>query len=567
MLARRPPVPRLVRQTHSSAKPYYVTTPIFYVNASPHIGHLHSLLLADTLARYARLRRPDTPVRFATGTDEHGLKIQQAAERAGVQPGEFCDEISRRFRELARVADASNTDFVRTTSAAHRRAVQHFWKTIERAGYIYKGSHSGWYAVSDECFYTDSQVQDAPLSSACAAPRKIAIESGSAVEWTSEENYKFRLSALQPRLLDWLATPGTVFPDWRRHELITALERDPLPDLSISRPRQRLSWGIEVPGDAEHTIYVWVDALTNYLTVLGYPFDGQGQAQAWPADVQVVGKDIVRFHTIYWPALLMAANLPPPRQVLAHAHWTMGNAKMSKSRGNVADPLEIMRRPGGVGVDGLRWYLMRNGGALPNDADFSQQEVVKGYTLLASRMGNLVGRIGSAKIQKRFLAAAAAAAAAAEDVHVLVKPGVEAPERALWEMLDGLKARLEARLDRHEITAAMQDVIEVILEANRLFTLLQPWTPSTPPADLLTALTYAHDSLRLAGIALQPVMPTKMPDLLDRLGVDARGWDELDTTGNVARVRACVQRMVEGAKRGKREVLFPPLAESVADEV
>lgn len=269
----------------------------------------------------------------------------------------------------------------------------------------------------------------------------------------------------------------------------------------------------------------------------------------------------------------MAANLPPPRQVLAHAHWTMANAKMSKSRGNVADPLEIMRRPGGVGVNGLRWYLMRNGGALGNDADYSGEELVKGYTLLASRMGNLVGRIGSGKIQKRFLAAA-------ESAGMLGTPLQEAPERSLWEMLHGLKARLETRLDRHEITSAMQDVMEVILEvrsspffrashantsqANRLFTLLQPWTATTPPADLLTALTYAHDSLRLAGIALGPVMPSKMPDLLDRLGVEQRGWDELDRVGDVARVRTCVERMVEGSKSGKREVLFPPLAESGA---
>ncbi|KAJ9103086.1 hypothetical protein QFC21_002508 [Naganishia friedmannii] len=549
--------------THDSpVKPYYVTTPIFYVNA-------------DILARYARLRHPKTPVRFATGTDEHGLKIQQAAEKLGTEPQVFCDRISERFRELAKVANASNTDFIRTTSAEHKRAVQHLWRTIEQAGYIYKGSHSGWYAVSDECFYTESQIEER-RDETTGEMRNVAIESGSSVEWTEEENYKFRLGAFKERLIDWLETSETsVHPTWLRASLLNTLRTEPLADLSISRPRSRLTWGIPVPGDEEnHTIYVWVDALTNYLTVLGYPWvEGEGSAQenarigremGWPADVHVVGKDIVRFHAIYWPALLMAASLPPPRQVLAHAHWTMGNAKMSKSRGNVADPIEAMQRPGGVGVDGLRWYLMRNGGSLSNDADYSNEELQKQYSLLATRLGNLVGRISSPKIQKRFLAAAENAL---RDGSPMLTSTADAPEQLLSDMLVGLRDTLERRLTKLEITAGMQDVMDVVLEANRLFTLFQPWSSTTSEADLITAMVYAHGSLRITGIALQPVMPTKMKDLLDRLGVEEgdRGWDRLQLDAGVEQMRdvlRCVRVMMDRAKDLKKAgVLFPPLAE------
>lgn len=515
------------RASSSSAKPHYVTTPIFYVNAAPHVGHLHSLLLTDVLSRYGRLRQPG-PFVFATGTDEHGLKIQQVARAQQREPKDLCDEVSERFRSLAATAGSSHTTFIRTTEPRHAEAVQHLWRELQQRGWIYKGQHSGWYAVSDECFYTESQIEERD-------GERVAIESGSRVEWTEEENYKFRLSDMRERLIDWYErNAGAVHPPSLHASLLESLQQ-PLADLSVSRPRSRLSWGIPVPEDPAHTIYVWVDALTNYLTVLGYPHEAQG----WPADVQVVGKDIVRFHAIYWPALLMAAGLEPPRTVLSHAHWTMNRLKMSKSRGNVADPFEAIAT---YGLDGVRWYLMRNGGSLPQDADYSPAEIETQYKQLASQVGNLLGRISSPKLLDR----------------VGVSTRIDCP---LQSMLDELRPKLESRLDRYEITRACEDVMDVVAEANRHFTAAQPWAATCPSEVLSTCVLLAHDALRLAGIALQPIMPDKASQLLDRLRVEpgSRGWTDLQAEQDLDRAR---RRLREMRDAEKGEVLFPPLRKS-----
>ncbi|KAJ2295029.1 methionyl-tRNA synthetase, partial [Coemansia sp. RSA 2702] len=311
---------------------FYVTQPIFYVNSVPHIGHLYTIVLADAVARYAGLHGKST--KMSAGTDEHGLKIQQAAERAHEDTLAFCTRYSDRFRDLMAASNASVTDFIRTTSPRHHRAVAMFWQQLVDRGLIYKGEHSGWYAVSDEAFYTNTQVEER-VDPASGTRSMVAIESGQPVEWVSETNYKFRLSQFGDQLRQWIADNPVIYPEIRRNEVLEWL-RPGLSDLSVSRPRKRLQWGIPVPGDPEHTIYVWVDALINYLTVDGYA-DGPLHG-FFPPNVQVVGKDIVRFHAVYWPALLMAAGLPLPKRILAHAHWTMGGQKMSKSRGNVVDP-------------------------------------------------------------------------------------------------------------------------------------------------------------------------------------------------------------------------------------
>lgn len=349
--------------------PALFTTPIFYPSAMPHVGHLHSLVLTDVLARYARLRDPSRPVLMSTGTDEHGLKIQQAARKAGLAESAFVEGLSGRFRQLADDAGVDYATFIRTSEPRHHAAVADFWDDLMAKGLIYKGSHEGWYAISDECFYTASQVHDVPSPTEPGATVKTSIETGSAVEWTSEENYKFRLSAFRERLINWLETnPTAISPPKYAAGLLAGLRAEPLDDLSISRPASRLAWGVPVPGDASHTVYVWFDALVNYLTVLGYPSRAGPAGKpppGWPAELQVVGKDIVRFHAIYWPAMLMARGFSPPRRLLVHAHWTMGRMKMSKSTGNVADPNEAMRR---ASVESVRAYLMGIGGDLREDA-------------------------------------------------------------------------------------------------------------------------------------------------------------------------------------------------------
>ncbi|CAO3643212.1 unnamed protein product [Mucor hiemalis] len=365
----------------------FVTTPIYYVNAVPHIGHLYSTVLADTLRRYYALHGKE--VLMSTGTDEHGLKIQQAADKDNMKPIDFCNKVSKSFESLCEAANIGYTSFERTTNKHHEVAVHELWNKLLEKGYLYKGKHEGWYAVSDEAFYANNQVHEV-IDEKTGEKVMASIESGQRVEWTAEENYKFKLSAFGDRLLDWIKeNPNAIVPNNRKNEVKSWVKAG-LSDLSVSRLRSRLDWGISVPNDPEHTIYVWLDALTNYLTATGYPWKKDSQNKDFfPPDVQVVGKDIVRFHAIYWPAFLMAAELPLPKQILAHAHWTMGKQKMSKSRGNVADPFQVLKD---YGVDPVRYYLVRDGG-LADDGDYSEEMIHTRYKKdLAGQLGNLLNR-------------------------------------------------------------------------------------------------------------------------------------------------------------------------------
>jgi methionyl-tRNA synthetase len=361
-------------QSTQSPKPHYTTTPIFYVNGAPHIGHLHSVVLADVFSRWAEWRNKgwsvppkdyDTaqqiePV-LATGTDEHGIKIQKAAESQGISPRELCDRFSDIFRGLPEAACARKHRFIRTTDESHIKAVEHVWDQLEQRGFIYKSTHEGWYAVSDEAFYTASQV----IPSSKDSTVMVSAETGSVVEWSSEVTYKFKLSKFQQPILDWLeANPDAIVPASRRDDLVDELKKG-LSDLSISRPKSRLQWGITVPSDKEHVIYVWLDALTNYLTVAGYPWKDSEGTGCWPSDVQIIGKDIIRFHAIYFPAMLMALELPLPKHLVVHGHWTVDKMKMSKSKGNVIDPQGALASHS---VDEIRWFLCRLGGNLGTDS-------------------------------------------------------------------------------------------------------------------------------------------------------------------------------------------------------
>ncbi|WVR07230.1 methionine-tRNA ligase [Kwoniella sp. DSM 27419] len=515
-------------------KPFYVTTPIFYVNAAPHIGHLHSLLFTDVLTRFSRLRQPGRKAIFATGTDEHGMKIQQAAKARGMGEQEFCDEVSQRFRDLAVLANASHTDFIRTTEPRHQRAVEHFWEELVSRGDIYKGTHSGWYSVSDESFYAASQVTKNDDG------KMIALESGNEVVWEEETNWKFKLSEYRQKLTEWLSKPESVHPNSVRQDLLRQVQT--IEDLSVSRPKSRVKWGIPVPGDPEQSIYVWVDALINYLTVVGYP--NLSQDSGWPADMHVVGKDITKFHAIHWPALLMSAGQAPPNRVVAHAHWTMGKSKMSKSKGNVVDPIQAMKE---WSVDGVRWYLMRVGGSLTDDADYAPDQVEVHYRILADQFGNLLSRISGPKMLAK----------ATRNLD-FSSPDSADRDAELDGLMSGMRSEFETKMEGYAVAPACAGAMDVIAATNKLFTVERPWAS----ADGTKAIVYAYHALRLSSILLQPIMPTKAAEALDRLGVEssARRWEDAHwpPTGDELDTGVIVQRLQEAGVEWKgRGPLFP----------
>ncbi|KAL3428305.1 methionyl-tRNA synthetase [Phlyctema vagabunda] len=374
-------------------KPYYVTTPIFYVNADPHVGHMYTMILADVLKRWQVLKGENAIL--CTGTDEHGLKVQQAAANADTPPREFCNKGAKTFKLLAETIDMSNDHFVRTTDEDHKEAVQYFWYMLQERGFIYKTKHEGWYCVSDETFYPESTIEKR-LDPATGRTFLASKETGKEVEWTSESNYHFRLSSMRSRLLEFYAdNPEFIVPASEMRNVIKWVS-DGLEDLSISRPVERLSWGIRVPGDDSQTIYVWLDALVNYITKAGYPWAPEKKmAGGWPADVQVIGKDIVRFHCIYWPAFLLALDLKPPKQILVHGHWTLALKKMAKSTGNVVNPFFAIER---FGIDTMRWYLIHDGKDI-RDSNYSNEQIVERYNKgLRSAIGNILARISTTRL-------------------------------------------------------------------------------------------------------------------------------------------------------------------------
>ncbi|KAE8245054.1 hypothetical protein A4X13_0g6108 [Tilletia indica] len=605
-------------------KPYFVTTPIFYVNAVPHIGHLHSDLVADVLARYHAWRyRGWSPTSlspsedkvqpiFSTGTDEHGLKIQKAAEKAKETPKALCDRISLRFRDLASAANLSHTHFIRTTEPQHAEAVREIWRRLQEGGYIYKGEHSGWYSVSDEAFYTDQQVHE--RISKTGEKYMEAIETGQRVEWCSEENYKFRLSLFRDALLTWHKSPQPLpsslsndtldrfktplQPPSQHSALIAELESGPLADLSVSRPRKRLEWGIPVPGDEEeHTIYVWIDALVNYLTVTGFPWErsssgaevgsksgGQEwEGSAWPADVHVVGKDIVRFHAIYWPAMLMAANLPLPRHIVAHAHWTMNKSKMSKSLGNVVDPFEALQkfRPpsksssssslatdGGSSdsgsVDVLRWYLMRIGGNLATDSNYSES-ILRQYhrKYLQGQIGNLVSRALSPKVLQRLADGPQEREEGKEVVEVRApRPDpVHPDDEGLERQLEQLAETFDMHIQRFELSKALQVVHDAVAVANEHLSRLQPWLTESQLPTIQRAVYYSTETLRLTALLFgSSVMPERMQVLLNELGLGEKEGEEEERTWEAARKLREVVCLKFRTDEMKIAPLFPALA-------
>jgi methionyl-tRNA synthetase len=486
----------------TAQRPFFITTPIYYVNDQPHLGHAYPTVAADVLARFMRLdgRR----VKFLTGTDEHGQKVEQSARAAGVSPQAFADRNSAAFREMDRLLDISNDDYIRTTEERHIRGVQALWRELERRGEIYLGRFAGWYAVRDEAFYDESELVDG------RAP------TGADVEWYEEDNYFFRLSAWQDRLLAWYeANPEAVAPRSRRNEVLSFV-RSGLKDLSISRTS--FTWGIPVPGHPGHVVYVWLDALVNYITALGYPeVDGGEYPIFWPADVHIVGKDIIRFHTVYWPAFLMAAGLAPPRRVFAHGWWTVEGQKMSKSLGNGIPPDYLV---GKYGADPARYFLLRE---LPfgSDGDFSHRAVVGRLNGdLANDFGNLAQRV-LVMINRNCGAC-------------VPEPGVaSAADRELLDAARGLLGGVRGHITDQAFHLALEAIWRIVGEANRYVDEQAPWALSrTDPARMRTVLYTLAETIRHLAILAQPFVPGSAAKLLDQLAVpaEARHFAALETS-------------------------------------
>lgn len=535
---------------------FYITTPIFYVNASPHIGHLYSAVIADCQNRYKELRGFKT--KFSTGTDEHGLKIQQAAEAAGENPLDLCTSVSNRFKHLFNTCSISYTDYIRTTEQRHGEAVEHFWSVLCDNGLIYKGSYEGWYSTQDESFLTSAQVGDALDSS--GKNIKVSLESGHKVEWMKEDNYMFRLSLFRPHLLDWLkSNPGAVQPERFYQAVVQWLQED-LPDLSVSRQKSRLQWGIPVPGDPDQTIYVWLDALVNYLTVAGYP---KNHNQWWNVAHHIVGKDILKFHAIYWPAFLLGVGLLPPT-IHVHSHWTVAGKKMSKSVGNVVDPLD---RSNFFTTDGLRYFLLRQG-VPDSDCDYTDDKVIKLVNAeLADSLGGLLNRctapaLNPAQVYPTFCPASF-------PVEDIGQSRVVAEDYIMLDAVRNLPSVVEQYYENLHIYKALEAISACVRQTNGFVQRHTPWKLDRRVLKdrlwLDTILHVSLECLRVYGTLLQPVVPKISDKLLTKLCVKSseRSWAALNFLPRFQGKDCCFEGRALGVDT---EVLFHRLVSQTVNK-
>ncbi len=483
---------------------FYITTPIFYPNGVPHIGHAYTAVATDVLARFQRLDGKD--VLFLTGTDEHGQKMQQTAAAEGIAPIELADRNSAVFRRMVEILGCSNDDFIRTTEPRHREACQALWQRMEERGDIYLDTYGGWYSVRQEAFFDEKEttlgedgIRREPL--------------GSPVEWVEEESYYFRLSAYGDRLLEhYRDNPEFIGPGERRNEVVSFVKGG-LKDLSISRTT--FDWGIPVPGNPEHVMYVWVDALTNYITAAGYPAEDAANWSYWPANVHIIGKDIIRFHAVYWPAFLMSAGVELPQRVFAHGFLLNKGEKMSKSVGNVVDPFDLVE---GYGRDQLRYFLMRET-VFGQDGSYSHEAIVARINAdLANDLGNLaqrslsmIGKNCGGTVPKRGELTTA--------------------DTAMLERARGALKEAREAMAHQRIHVALAAIFGAVSEANRYFAGQEPWAlKKTDPDRMETVLWTTAETLRIAAILAQPVIPEAAGKLLDLLAVpaDERNFAHVD---------------------------------------
>ena len=460
-------------------KNYYITTPIYYPSAKPHMGHAYSSIIADFFARFKKI--DGFNVYFLTGTDEHGLKIQRSAEKLNKDPKSFCDEISKTFEDLTKTLNLSNTDFIRTTEDRHKVSVQNLWNILEKNNQIFLSKYSGWYSVSDEAFYNEDEVEEKD-------GLKISKSSGSTVEWVEEESFFFKLSEWEKPLLDFYEkNKNFILPESRRNEVISFVKSG-LKDLSVSR--KTFSWGVKVPSDKNHVVYVWLDALTNYLSSLKYPDENNELYKSfWPADLHIIGKDILRFHAIYWPAFLLAAKIEPPKRVYGHGWILSGDEKMSKSKGNILDPLEIINV---YGLDPLRYYLLKEV-SFGNDGNISEEKLENCINSdLANNFGNLCQRVLSFA-EKNCSSLIPDHKYNDEDLEIL-KP------------LNNLD-KIRSFIDNQDINQYMSFIVDRLFSANKYFNDQEPWKKKDDRLRLNTIVYTALELIRKITILLYPVMP------------------------------------------------------------
>lgn len=522
-----------------SQKPFYITTAISYVNGEPHLGHAYEQILTDVMARFKRLDGYD--VHFLTGTDEHGEKVAKTAETNGMTPIEFADQNAAHFTKMTDTLNISNDDFIRTTEDRHHKASQAIWKKLKDNGDIYLGKYEGWYSIREEGYFGEDELHEDPATGQKFTPH------GTEVEWVEEPSYFFRLSAYTDKLLDYYkAHPEFIQPQSRLNEITSFVKQEGgLTDLSISRHKEKMSWGIPVPDDEDHVMYVWLDALTNYITALGYPdTEGEAYRKFWPANYHVIGKDITRFHTVYWPAFLMAADLEIPKTVFAHGFINVQGQKMSKSIGNVLSPNGLVET---YGLDQIRYFLMRE---IPhgNDGNFSHENAVQRINSdLANGLGNLAQRTLSMIHKNCDGAYPETGELTAEDNALLSR------------VYDTLVPAMRGHADDFKFHRVLEEIWHVVGEANAYIDEQAPWgLKKTDPDRMKTVLYVLAEAIRCLAISVQHTVPTSAASMLDQLKVpeDERLFAHMH--GDYA--------LKSGIQIDKPQGVFPRIAEDDSSE-
>tara|TARA_B100000575_G_C23130398_1_gene655648 strand:+ start:1166 stop:2701 length:1536 start_codon:yes stop_codon:yes gene_type:complete len=475
-------------------KNFYITTPIYYPSGKPHMGHAYSSIVADVFARFKRLEGYD--VLFLTGTDEHGLKIQREAEKNKKPPKVFCDELSEKFKDLTKILNLSNDDFIRTTENRHYKSVKDIWDRLVKSGDIYLDKYSGWYSVSDEAYYDEDEIEE-------NNGKKISKSSGSTVDWVEEESYFFKLSAWSKKLLNhYKDNKDFILPESRKNEVVKFVEKG-LKDLSVSRTS--FSWGIPVPKDKKHVIYVWLDALTNYISALNFPdTSSEKYKNFWPADIHIIGKDILRFHAIYWPAFLLAAKLPLPKKIFGHGWILSDDKKMSKSLGNILDPIEIINN---YGIDQLRYYLIKEV-SLGNDGNISMENLKNCINNdLANNYGNLCQRVFSF-IKKNC----------SNKI-----PKAKKLQNVDLQLLNSLKnnvPNLIKLMNKQDLNEFIKLVVSYSFDANKYFNDHEPWSvKKKDPERMHTILFTISEQIKNISILLNSIIPISTGKVLETMNV------------------------------------------------
>ena len=479
------------------SKNFYITTPIYYPSGKPHMGHAYSSIIADIFARFKRLEGYN--VLFLTGTDEHGQKIQKEADKNKKDPKKFCDEISETFRSLSKILNLSNNDFIRTTEPRHFKSVNEIWNRLVKSGDIYLDKYSGWYSVSDEAYYDKDEIEE-------KNGKRLSKVSGSPVEWVEEESYFFKLSAFQSKLLEhYKKNVDFILPQSRKNEVIKFVEKG-LKDLSISRTS--FSWGIPVPNNTKHVIYVWLDALTNYLSALNFPnIEDEKYKSFWPADVHIIGKDILRFHAIYWPAFLFAADLPLPKKVFGHGWILSDDKKMSKSLGNILDPIEVIKD---YGIDQLRYYLIKEV-SLGNDGSISMKnlkncinnDLANNYGNLCQRVFSFINKNCANKIPKKKIS--------------------KESDIKLIKSLQDYIPKLIDYINKQNLNEYVKSVVNFSFEANKYFNDSEPWAlKKKDPERMNTILHTIVEQIKNISILLNPIIPISTQKVLNSIHISEK---------------------------------------------